>query len=95
MGNIEHWSTASCCGEPRVTRHVDRCYDHAKVCVTCDEPSVDGVCPACQLAGAVALEAAARKALSCLTYDGPHAISKYDAIEDLVEALKPYNDGGQ
>jgi hypothetical protein len=53
MSLIEHWPTASCCGEPRVTRHVDRCYDHAKVCATCDEPSEDGVCPACQLAGAV------------------------------------------
>jgi hypothetical protein len=26
------WPFASCCGEPRVTPAVDRCYDHAKVC---------------------------------------------------------------
>ncbi len=43
------WPTATCCGEPRVTRDVDACYDHAKVCWTCDEPSVDGICPACDL----------------------------------------------
>jgi hypothetical protein len=27
----EAWPTASCCGEPRVSRDVDACYDHAKL----------------------------------------------------------------
>lgn len=40
---------ASCCGQPRVTPRVDRCYDCAKVCTWCRiEPSEDGVCPRCR-----------------------------------------------
>lgn len=31
----EPWPTASCCGEPRVSREVDACYDHAKLCAGC------------------------------------------------------------
>ena len=41
----ENWPAASCCGGPRVCRDVDACYDHAKVCAACDEPSVGGLCP--------------------------------------------------
>lgn len=42
------WPIASCCGEPRVTKELDVCYDHAKVCRICEGPSVDGLCPACE-----------------------------------------------
>jgi hypothetical protein len=38
------WPTASCCGEPRVTQDIDACYDHAKRCSICREPTVAGGC---------------------------------------------------
>lgn len=45
------WPTASCCGEPRVTPDVDRCYDHAY----CGEPADDSqLCPAHKALGATA-----------------------------------------
>ncbi|MBJ7469689.1 MAG: hypothetical protein JHD16_00225 [Solirubrobacteraceae bacterium] len=39
---VETWPTSSCCGEPRVTPAVDRCYDHATACRDCGQPTESG-----------------------------------------------------
>lgn len=90
MSLIEHWPTASCCGEPRVTRHVDRCYDHAKVCATCDEPSENGVCPACQLRGAVDLLREFRDDMATMPPDAEDALGMVAKIDAYLSTV-----GGQ
>jgi hypothetical protein len=51
LPRLSDWPSASCCGEPRVSKSVDRCYDCADVCTTCGGPAAGKFCPACSWAG--------------------------------------------
>lgn len=86
----ENWPTASCCGEPRVTKDVDRCYDHAKVCQqgACTEPSEDGMCPQCAAIAALRPDGTQALVLTVVRRGVPRAVTVAEMMQEELLAGK-------